>query len=236
MRVFKTPYNVEFEEKRQHEIKEMQEAGIPAFVKDATSTLEAYVPTSGRAIQAATSHYLGSNFANMFDICFEDERGERRFVEQTSWGLTTRSIGIAVMLHGDDRGLVLSRHSAVLSVSGNKVQPQSSNSACARAAILVVPARHRGYIRKRDESEKTHGRHLLGGTRNHEVAGHEMRKIANLYGCAIDDMQLGQRLLETTYGERVKEDVLLQCISSRLLAPLLPLQIVQRDVCLTVRI
>jgi prolyl-tRNA synthetase len=43
----------------------------------------------------------------MFKIVFEDEKKEKKFVWQTSWGLTTRSIGIMVMYHGDDKGLVL---------------------------------------------------------------------------------------------------------------------------------
>merc|ERR1719261_369287 len=62
-----------------------------------TTTLEAFIPTNGRAIQAATSHHLGNNFAKMFGIIFEDDKGQKQTVEQTSWGLTTRSIGIMVM-------------------------------------------------------------------------------------------------------------------------------------------
>ncbi|GFE55384.1 prolyl-tRNA synthetase [Babesia ovis] len=72
-----------------------------------TMTIEAYIPGSGRGIQAATSHLLGTNFAKMFDIVFEDENGAKQLVHQTSWGFTTRSIGVSVMIHGDDKGLVL---------------------------------------------------------------------------------------------------------------------------------
>lgn len=43
----------------------------------------------------------------MFDIQYLDEQGKNQFVWQTSWGLTTRSIGVIVMVHGDDKGLVL---------------------------------------------------------------------------------------------------------------------------------
>lgn len=70
-------------------------------------TVEAYIPESGRGIQAATSHLLGTNFAKMFGVAFEDENGEKKLVHQTSWGFTTRSIGVAVMIHGDDQGLVI---------------------------------------------------------------------------------------------------------------------------------
>lgn len=73
-----------------------------------TTTVEAYINGSGRAIQGATSHNLGQNFGKMFKILYETESGEERAIPwQTSWGLTTRSIGVAVMVHGDDKGLVL---------------------------------------------------------------------------------------------------------------------------------
>lgn len=72
-----------------------------------TTTVEAYINGSGRAIQGATSHNLGQNFGNMFKIVYEDDKGQRAIPWQTSWGLTTRTIGVAVMVHGDDKGLVL---------------------------------------------------------------------------------------------------------------------------------
>jgi len=72
-----------------------------------TTTVEGYIPVSGRAIQGATSHNLGQNFAKMFDINYQDEKGETQVAWQTSWGLTTRTIGVMIMVHGDDTGLVL---------------------------------------------------------------------------------------------------------------------------------
>merc|ERR1712106_1115764 len=75
---------------------------------DYTTTTEAYISAAGRAIQGATSHHLWQNFSKMFDITFEDpETGEKEFVYQNSWGITTRTIGVLVMVHGDNRGLVL---------------------------------------------------------------------------------------------------------------------------------
>jgi len=59
----------------------------------------------GRALQAATSHDLGQNFARAFDIMFLDEQQERVYPCQTSWGLSTRAIGGLILVHGDDRGL-----------------------------------------------------------------------------------------------------------------------------------
>ncbi|KAM3403210.1 hypothetical protein ACQJBY_006760 [Aegilops geniculata] len=72
-----------------------------------TTSVEAFIPNTGRGIQGATSHCLGQNFAKMFDITFENEKGERSMVWQNSWAYTTRSIGVMVMTHGDDKGLVL---------------------------------------------------------------------------------------------------------------------------------
>jgi len=76
---------------------------------DYTTTIEAFISASGRAIQAATSHHLGQNFSKMFDISFEDpnKAGEKCYAYQNSWGITTRTIGVLVMIHGDDLGLVL---------------------------------------------------------------------------------------------------------------------------------
>lgn len=81
-----------------------------------TTTVEAYIPGSGRAIQGATSHNLGQNFGKMFDITFQDEKGETQVPWQTSWGLTTRTIGVMVMVHGDDTGLVMPPRVAPLQV------------------------------------------------------------------------------------------------------------------------
>ncbi|KAJ3216070.1 hypothetical protein HDU67_009950 [Dinochytrium kinnereticum] len=72
-----------------------------------TTTVEGFVPTTGRGIQGATSHCLGQNFAKMFKILIENDAGEKQFIWQNSWGLSTRTLGVVVMVHGDDKGLVL---------------------------------------------------------------------------------------------------------------------------------
>ena len=71
-----------------------------------TFTCEALMG-DGRALQAATSHDLGQNFARAFDITFLDENQERVYAYQTSWGFSTRVIGGLILVHGDDRGLRL---------------------------------------------------------------------------------------------------------------------------------
>jgi prolyl-tRNA synthetase family I len=74
-----------------------------------TTTVEAFIPQNGRGIQGATSHCLGQNFAKMFSIQFEDpdKPGDKLYAWQNSWGLTTRTLGVLTMVHGDNKGLVL---------------------------------------------------------------------------------------------------------------------------------
>lgn len=81
-----------------------------------TTTVEGFIPTTGRGIQGGTSHGLGQNFSKMFNITVEDpsakksdaaEEARKLHVWQNSWGLSTRSIGVMVMVHSDDKGLVL---------------------------------------------------------------------------------------------------------------------------------
>jgi len=71
-----------------------------------TTAVEALMP-DGKVLQMGTSHNLGQNFAKVFDINFVGEDEKEHFVWQTSWGITTRLIGALVMVHGDDKGLVL---------------------------------------------------------------------------------------------------------------------------------
>ncbi|MGG1520151.1 proline--tRNA ligase [Paenibacillus oryzisoli] len=71
-----------------------------------TFSIEAMMK-DGKAVQAGTSHYLGTNFAVAFDIKFLDRENQHQFAHTTSWGVSTRLIGALIMVHGDDRGLVL---------------------------------------------------------------------------------------------------------------------------------
>jgi prolyl-tRNA synthetase len=71
-----------------------------------TYTIEAMMQ-DGKALQFGTSHNLGQNFAKVFDVKFLDKDGETKFGWQTSWGVSTRTIGGLIMAHSDDKGLVL---------------------------------------------------------------------------------------------------------------------------------
>lgn len=61
----------------------------------------------GKALQMATSHHLGQKFSKVFKIKFLDKEEKEQYAWQTSWGFSTRLIGALVMVHGDDKGLVL---------------------------------------------------------------------------------------------------------------------------------
>ncbi len=69
-----------------------------------TYALEALM-SDGKALQMGTSHNLGQHFSKAFDIKFEDRGQTLQYVWQTSWGMTTRTIGALIMVHGDDSGL-----------------------------------------------------------------------------------------------------------------------------------
>ena len=71
-----------------------------------TYTVEMLMP-DGKALQGATSHNLGQNFSVPFELKFQNREGKEAYVWQTSWAITTRSIGALVLTHGDDNGLIL---------------------------------------------------------------------------------------------------------------------------------
>jgi len=71
-----------------------------------TTALESLMP-DGKVLQMGTSHNLGQNFSKVFNIKFIGEDEKEHHVWQTSWGISTRLIGALVMVHGDDKGLVL---------------------------------------------------------------------------------------------------------------------------------
>ena len=72
----------------------------------ATYSMEAMMK-DGKSLQAGTSHFLGQNFAKAFNIKYLDKDEQHKYPWQTSWGVTTRLIGALIMVHGDQRGLVL---------------------------------------------------------------------------------------------------------------------------------
>lgn len=77
------------------------------FAGAVTTMTAELMAKDGKAIQGATSHYLGTNFAKVFGVNYLGADGESHLVHQNSWGLSWRSVGAVVMVHGDDNGLRL---------------------------------------------------------------------------------------------------------------------------------
>ena len=99
----------------------------------------------GRALQAGTSHLMGTNFAAAFGITYTGESGTAELCHTTSWGMSTRMIGGVVMTHGDDKGLVLppalAPYQVVIVPIGRGEQAGAMSSA---AAELASRLRHAG--------------------------------------------------------------------------------------------
>lgn len=80
---------------------------LEKFAGATTTTTVEIMAKDGKAIQGATSHYLGINFAKVFDVAYLGKDGKKHFCHQNSWGFSWRSLGAVIMAHGDDNGLRL---------------------------------------------------------------------------------------------------------------------------------
>jgi len=81
-----------------------------------TLSIELFLP-NGRAIQGPDAHHDGQNFAKAFDIKYLDKNEKEQYAWQNTWAITTRMIGVMIMIHGDDNGLVLPPKLAPLQVA-----------------------------------------------------------------------------------------------------------------------
>ncbi|KAI5402765.1 proline--tRNA ligase, cytoplasmic [Lathyrus oleraceus] len=120
-----------------------------------TNTVEAFIPNTGRGIQGATTHCLGQKFAEKFEVNFEDEKRDKTMVWQNSWGYSTRTIGAMVMVHGDDKGLVLPPKVAsiqviVIPVPYKDADTQGTNDACELTVKILCEAKIRAELDSRD--------------------------------------------------------------------------------------
>ncbi|MDL4820382.1 proline--tRNA ligase [Actinomadura opuntiae] len=105
-----------------------------------TYTIEGMM-RDGRALQAGTSHYLGTNFAKAFEIQYQDEAGKLTLAHTTSWGMSTRMIGGMIMTHGDDKGLVmpprLAPYQVVIVPIGRKEQGEQAAAEARRLGAAI---------------------------------------------------------------------------------------------------
>lgn len=110
----------------------------------------------GKALQSGTTHYLGTGFAEAFNITFQDKDAEVKHPHQTSWGVSTRLIGAVIMVHGDDSGLVLPPYLAPTQVVIVPIQGQKEGvmDACRRIKEELDAMQIRALI---DDSEKSPG-------------------------------------------------------------------------------
>jgi len=101
----------------------------------------------GKALQMATSHELGQNFARAFDIYFQSEAGQAELCFTSSWGASTRLVGGLIMLHGDDDGLVVPPRLAPIQAIVIAVRDEPEvNEACEKVAASLKVAGVRSQI------------------------------------------------------------------------------------------
>jgi len=171
-----------------------------------TTTVEAFIPAAKRAIQGATSHSLGQNFAKMFSIEFEDpmDRKKKCMPWQNSWGLTTRSIGVLIMVHGDDKGLVLPPRMApfqvvIVCIERKGMTPEGVAAMMKKGKELSATLNACGVRTKVDDRE-----HYTGGWKFNYW---ELRGVPLLLTLGKNEMEsktaeLGIRMHATTKGSK----------------------------------
>src|SRR5438445_2773845 len=122
-----------------------------------TYTVEALMG-DGKALQAGTSHNLGTNFARSFDIKYLDADGQRKYCATTSWGASTRLIGGIIMVHGDNAGLILPPRLAPYQVVVVPIWRKDAEKTLVGEAVERVEKILKGKVRiKVDLSENTPG-------------------------------------------------------------------------------
>ena len=119
-----------------------------------TFTIEGMM-RDGRALQAGTSHFMGTNFAAAFGITYTGEGGAAELCHTTSWGMTTRMIGAVIMTHGDDKGLVLppalAPYQVVIVPIGRGEQAEATLSAATGLAAALRRADIRAHVDDRPQ-------------------------------------------------------------------------------------
>ncbi|WJY27378.1 proline--tRNA ligase [Sporosarcina trichiuri] len=122
-----------------------------------TYSIEAMMK-DGKAVQAGTSHYLGTKFAEAFDIKYLTKENRHEFVHTTSWGTSTRLIGSVIMVHGDEQGLVLPPRVAPTQVVLIPVGPWKKNPAIMEKLDgLFAELKAKGIRVRLDDSDQSPG-------------------------------------------------------------------------------
>jgi prolyl-tRNA synthetase len=121
---------------------------------EATYSVEAMMH-DGKALQSATSHNFGDGFAKAFEIVYADKDNTLKHVHQTSWGLSTRTIGALIMVHGDDQGLVLPPRVAPFQIC--IVPVQQKKAGVLEKAMELKEELSKRFRVKCDDSDKSPG-------------------------------------------------------------------------------
>jgi prolyl-tRNA synthetase len=120
-----------------------------------TYTLEALM-RDGKALQAATSHYLGQGFPRTYDVRYSGRDGSEQVPYATSWGATTRLVGGVVMAHGDDRGLRLPPRIAPHQVVIVPIAREEERAGVLHAAAAVADELRAVGVRVRVDDRQEH--------------------------------------------------------------------------------
>ncbi len=149
---------------------------------EATYTVEALMH-DGRALQSATSHNFGDGFAKAFGIQYAGKDNQLHYVNQTSWGLTTRTIGAMIMVHGDNSGLVVPPKIAPIQVVVIPIQQKKEGVLDAAYDIAKSLSEYRV---KTDDTDRTPG---------FKFAEQEMRGIPVRVEIGPKDLEAGKCVL-----------------------------------------
>jgi len=162
----------------------------------------------GRALQAGTSHYMGTNFASAFNIQYAAESGELELCHTTSWGMSARMIGGVIMTHGDDKGLVLppllAPYQVVIVPIGRGEQAQQALPPAQELAERLRRAGIRTHVDSRP--------HLSPGFKFNDW---EMRGVPIRLELGPRDLAAGTALMATRLGDQ-KTPVSLDSAPARL--------------------
>ena len=120
-----------------------------------TLTMESLMP-DGKALQMGTTHFLGQNFSKPFEVKYADKNNVESFVWQTSWGVSWRLIGGMIMVHGDDKGLVLPPKVApiqvvIIPIYRSDEEKEKILAACGEIKILLTARNIRVHLDDRDQ-------------------------------------------------------------------------------------
>jgi prolyl-tRNA synthetase len=122
---------------------------------EATYTVEALMHDC-RALQSATSHNFGDGFAKAFEIQYAGKDNKLHYVYQTSWGLTTRTIGAMIMVHGDNSGLVLPPKIAPIQITVIPIQ-QKKEGVLDKANEIVAALKAADIRANVDDTDRSPG-------------------------------------------------------------------------------